>query len=111
METLINWLICLAIANGVWVVVFCSPLIRHVITHYVELEEELYTSTDVENFFLARKMWFAHNLWTCATCQAVWTAAFATICFVMAPGISVWASPIIFLATLPFAKWTQKHLR
>lgn len=111
METLTNWLICLAVANGVWIVVFCSPLVRHLIMRYVEVEEELHTSTDVENFFLARGMWFAHNLWTCPTCQAVWTAALATACLVITPSASVWLSPIVFLATLPFIKWTQKHLR
>ena len=105
---LYNWLFAMAVANGFWIVMFRSPLVRHLVSHYTG--EELYTQTDLENFLLGRDLWFAHNLWTCPTCQAVWTTATAILVFLVTSPIWILASPLIFLATLPFVKWTQKHL-
>jgi hypothetical protein len=58
---------------------------------------------------LARKWWFVHNLWTCATCQAVWTSGAASLLLCMHHPSLILMSPLLFLATLPVIKWTQKH--
>lgn len=105
---LITWVLCLAAANGVWIIAFKSPLVKHLLS--LHSSEELITSVDVENFFLTREMWFIHNLWVCATCQAVWTAAGTTIMLTIGTSVGLLWMPLIFLATLPFAKWTQQHL-
>ena len=107
MDLLIIWFLCLSAANGVWIVVFKSPLVKHLLSLRVD---ELYTSKDVENFFLARDMWFLHNLWVCATCQAVWTAALAALMVTIGAALSIVWLPFVFLVTLPFTKWTQNHL-
>jgi hypothetical protein len=102
------WIVCLAAANGAWIVIFKSPLVKHLLS--LSCDEELITSVDVENFFLTRDLWFLHNLWVCATCQAVWTSAFATIMLFLFTSVGLLWMPVVLLATLPFAKWTQKHL-
>lgn len=109
MELLLScWFFCTACANGLWLVIFKSPLVKHIASHFTDAD--MCTSADLENYFLARRWWFVHNLWTCTTCQAVWTSAVATLAFYTAVPVSLLFSPIIFLATLPFVKWTQKHL-
>lgn len=105
---LYSWLVSVAIANGLWIIIFKSPLVAHVLSRYIE--EELETTRDVENYLMAQRLWFAHNLWVCAVCQAVWTSAAATIIFVVLVPSWFWGAPLTFLATLPVIKWTQKHL-
>lgn len=100
-------LLCLLAANGVWIVVFKSPLVKHLLSYFNK--EELFTNADVENYFAVRGMWFAHNLWVCATCQAVWTSGLAAVAYAAVDGCALML-PAYFLVLLPLVKWTQKHL-
>ena len=100
-------LLCLLAANGFWIVIFKSPLVKHLLSYFGK--EELFTNADVEYYFAGRGMWFAHNLWVCATCQAVWTYGLAAVTYVYVDGRAVML-PAYFLVLLPLVKWTQKHL-
>jgi uncharacterized membrane protein len=107
---MLSWkicLLCLLAANGVWIVVFKSPLVKHLLSYISK--DELFTNADVENYFTIRGMWFAQNLWVCSTCQSVWSAGLASVFYAAFRGDAL-LLPVYFLVLLPLVKWSQKHL-
>jgi hypothetical protein len=98
-------------AVGLWVAVFRSPLVVHLMEHFIE--GEFHTHKDVEKWLLENQRWALHTVWTCPVCQAVWTSAAAALGFSCATPVGWWTLPclpLFLLVVLPYVLWIQKKL-
>lgn len=112
------WIATLFTAQACWLVIFHSPLIPGLIDRG---RGELFTRADVERWLLTRGDYKLHTLWTCQTCQAVWTGVGGVLLFAAAyrllgcpPVASLLTGILVIILLLGsniiLSKWLQKTL-
>ena len=77
MNTLL-WGTSLLTAQAAWLLIFTGHLVPGLIDRG---RGEVFTTKDVEKWFLSRGHYKLHTLWTCRTCQAFWTAVGSVLLF------------------------------
>ena len=64
-------------AVGIWIVLFCSPLLPHMLENFVTGEPT--TKEDLRLWLLQQDSWRLLQLYDCRWCQAFWTAVLASL--------------------------------
>lgn len=95
---------------GLWVIIFCSPLLCHLLELWVT--EEPMTSSDVEDWLITHQYFRLLNLYVCVWCQAFWTTVGGALTYTLAFSTALWF-PIYVLTFYPivtFVLWKIKQL-
>jgi len=95
--SVILWLASLLTAQAAWLLIFTGHLVPGLIDRG---RGEVFTMKDVEHWFLSRGHYKLHTLWTCRTCQALWTALGGVILFALVSRSLEGATPHSFLFNL-----------
>lgn len=105
LKTIIEFLRHFLPAVGLWIIVFRSPLVNHLLE--VLSTKTPMTSDDVDMWLANRGRFKLLTLRNCIWCQAFWTTVVAVLSYCVASllrgeSVSVFALPVQVLTVYPF---------
>ena len=106
-EILYSLLFAILPALGIWIVIFCSPLLTHAYEKFIAKAPS--TEEDMRQWLMNTERWKLLQLYDCRWCQAFWTSVLASIFFnefsLWWPLHVAWTA-LTFYPIIAFAVWT-----
>lgn len=93
---------------GLWIALFCSPLLQHLFERFVSRLPS--TKEDVELWLVQEERWALLQLLECVWCQAFWVSFAAGITYAVVTNQPLWF-PVFILSYYPISTLLLWHIK